>query len=77
MGDASVKFTNGMIRSNMHRVASAPGEQAIIDRYSLAYFSRPLNRVLMKALSGSENKSLSDEHANEQENRIYNEKMGS
>lgn len=71
MGDAMVKLTNGIIRSNLHRVAYAPGEQAVFDRYSLAYFSRPLDNVLMKALSGGNHKSLSDEHSNEQENGIY------
>lgn len=71
MGDAMVKFTSGTIRSNLHRVAYAPGEQAIYDRYSLAYFSRPLDNVQMKALSAVENKSPNDEHANEPENGIY------
>lgn len=74
MGDAMVKFTNGIIRSNLHRVAYAPGKQAVHDRYSLAYFSRPLDNVLMKALSAGEHKSSSDEHANEQENGIYTAK---
>lgn len=71
MGDAMVKFTSGIIRSNLHRVAYAPGEQAVYDRYSLAYFSRPLDNVQMKELSAGENKSSSDEHANKEENGIY------
>lgn len=71
MGDAMVKFTNGIIRSNLHRVASAPGEQAVHDRYSLAYFSRPLDSVLMKALPALENKRSSDEDANDAEKGVY------
>lgn len=71
MGDAMVKFSNGVVRSNLHRVANAPGEQAVMGNHSLGYFSRPSNKVLMKALSGGENKSSSDKHAKGQENRIY------
>lgn len=72
MGDAMVKFTSGIIRSNLHRVAYAPGNQAVHDRYSLAYFSRPLDNVQMKALSAGENKSSS---ANKKENGIYTVKQ--
>ena len=28
LGDAMVNFTNGLLRSNIHRVVSPPGEQA-------------------------------------------------
>lgn len=74
MGDAMVKFTNGIIRSNLHRVTYAPGEQAIHDRYALAYFSRPLDNVLMKALSTAEIGSSTAERANEQEEVVYTTK---
>ena len=50
MGDAMVKFSDGIVRSNLHRVAYAPGEQAMCDRYSLAYFTRPEDDVVMKPL---------------------------
>lgn len=53
LGDAMVKFTNGLLRSNIHRVVSPPGEQANTTRYSLVYFSRPEEDVLMKRLEGS------------------------
>ena len=54
LGDAMVKFTNGLLRSNIHRVVAPPGEQAECTRYSLVYFSRPEDEVPMQALKGSE-----------------------
>jgi len=54
LGDAMAKFTNGLLRSNIHRVVSPPGQQADSTRYSLVYFSRPENEVLMKRLEGSD-----------------------
>ncbi|KAF2469085.1 Clavaminate synthase-like protein [Lindgomyces ingoldianus] len=53
LGDAMVKFTNGLLKSPMHRVMYAPGEQANLTRYSLAYFTRPEDQCLMKSLEGS------------------------
>lgn len=53
LGDAMVKFTNGLLRSNIHRVVSPPGEQAKETRYSLVYFSRPEDEVILKRLEGS------------------------
>ncbi|KAL2810767.1 hypothetical protein BJX63DRAFT_422859 [Aspergillus granulosus] len=53
LGDAMVKFTNGLLRSNIHRVVSPPGEQADCTRYSLVYFSRPEDDVPLKRLEGS------------------------
>lgn len=54
LGDAMAMFTNGLLRSNIHRVVSPPGEQADHTRYSLVYFSRPENEVLMQRLEGSD-----------------------
>lgn len=54
LGDAMVKFTRGILRSNIHRVVNPPGEQADLTRMSLVYFSRPEDHVILKALSGSE-----------------------
>lgn len=54
LGDAMVKFTNGLLRSNIHRVVSPPGEQAKETRYSLVYFSRPEDEVILKKLEGSD-----------------------
>ncbi|KZP01751.1 Clavaminate synthase-like protein [Calocera viscosa TUFC12733] len=52
LGDAMVKFTAGLLRSNIHRVMSPPGEQADQTRFSLVYFSRPENSVVLKRLKG-------------------------
>jgi len=49
-----VKFTNGLLRSNIHRVVSPPGLQAGCTRYSLVYFCRPADEVLLKRLEGSD-----------------------
>ncbi|KAL4872588.1 hypothetical protein BDV12DRAFT_182930 [Aspergillus spectabilis] len=53
LGDAMVKFTNGLLRSNIHRVVSPPGAQAESTRYSLVYFSRPEDDVPLRRLGGS------------------------
>lgn len=56
LGDAMVKFTAALLRSNVHRVVSPPAPQDRATRYSLVYFSRPEDDVLLKPLSmvGSE-----------------------
>lgn len=54
LGDAMVKFTNGLLRSNIHRVVSPPGEQGDSTRYSLVYFARPEDNILLRRLEGSE-----------------------
>ncbi|KEF59940.1 uncharacterized protein A1O9_04788 [Exophiala aquamarina CBS 119918] len=48
LGDAMVTFTNGLLKSAKHRVVPAPGEQVHVDRYSIVYFVRPHNSVLME-----------------------------
>lgn len=53
LGDAMVKFTNGLLRSNIHRVVAPPGIQGDFTRYSLVYFSRPEDDVPLKRLNGS------------------------
>lgn len=50
MGDAMVHFSGGVIRSNLHRVGYAPGLQGLLDRYSIAYFARPEDEVVMEGL---------------------------
>lgn len=54
LGDAMAKFTNGLLRSNIHRVVAPPGKQGDHVRYSLVYFSRPENNVPMRRLDGSD-----------------------
>lgn len=53
LGDAMVKFSNGLLRSNIHRVVAPPGAQGRQTRYSLVYFSRPGDEVLLRRLEGS------------------------
>ncbi|OCT50474.1 putative 1-aminocyclopropane-1-carboxylate oxidase [Cladophialophora carrionii] len=50
LGDAMVTFTNGLLKSGKHRVIPAPGEQASVDRYSVVYFVRPHDSVMMEPL---------------------------
>ncbi|GME64053.1 Oxoglutarate/iron-dependent oxygenase [Neofusicoccum parvum] len=54
LGDALVKMTSGILRSSIHRVAPPPGEQAQCTRYSLVYFARPEDDVVLRVLEGSE-----------------------
>ncbi|KAJ6134066.1 hypothetical protein N7523_000388 [Penicillium sp. IBT 18751x] len=54
LGDAMVKFTNGLLRSNIHRVTAPPGIQGDSTRYSLVYFARPEDSVMLRRLDGSD-----------------------
>ncbi|KAI7222686.1 Clavaminate synthase-like protein [Hortaea werneckii] len=54
LGDAMVKFTAGILRSNIHRVVSPPQGQEHMTRMSLVYFARPEDDVVLKALEESE-----------------------
>ena len=54
VGDALAKWTNGLLKSPRHRVTYAPGDQASLVRYSVAYFSRPEHETLMTRLDGSD-----------------------
>ncbi|KAH9826416.1 oxidoreductase vrtI-like [Teratosphaeria destructans] len=53
LGDAAVKFTNGVLCSGRHRVIPAPGEQGKWPRYSVVYFVRPTDDSRLKTLKGS------------------------
>ncbi|KAF8167150.1 hypothetical protein B0H34DRAFT_680461 [Crassisporium funariophilum] len=50
VGDALALFSGGILRSNLHRVLPPPGTQAGIERWSLVYFMRPENSVILRAL---------------------------
>jgi isopenicillin N synthase-like dioxygenase len=52
LGDAMVKFTNGLLRSNLHRVVAPPGEQVVCTRYALVYFARPGDEVPLRRMEG-------------------------
>lgn len=54
LGDALVRFSASLLRSNIHRVVNPPGEQAGSERMSLVYFARPEDDVLLTALTESE-----------------------
>ncbi|MCJ1385609.1 hypothetical protein MMC17_008732 [Xylographa soralifera] len=54
IGDTITKWTNGLLRSAMHRVTYAPGDQGDLTRWSLAYFSHAEDTSLMKRLEGSD-----------------------
>ncbi|KAK0213457.1 hypothetical protein DFS33DRAFT_1248254 [Desarmillaria ectypa] len=50
VGDALALFSGGILRSNIHRVVPPPGPQAHLERWSLVYFTRPGNSVLLRPL---------------------------
>ncbi|TFK32120.1 hypothetical protein BDQ12DRAFT_639162 [Crucibulum laeve] len=50
IGDALSIFSGGILRSNLHRVLPAPGAQATLERWSLVFFTRPGNSVILRAL---------------------------
>lgn len=52
LGDAAVKFTNGVLCSGRHRVVPAPAEQGLWPRFSIVYFVRPNNEARLKTLKG-------------------------
>lgn len=52
LGDAAVKFTGGILCSARHRVVPAPGEQGLWPRYSIVYFIRPNDDVVLQRLRG-------------------------
>ncbi|KAI1371458.1 putative oxidoreductase [Hypoxylon crocopeplum] len=52
LGDAAVKFSNGVLCSGRHRVIPSPGAQGRWPRYSIVYFVRPEDQCLMKQLRG-------------------------
>lgn len=52
LGDALVKFSAGVLTSNIHRVVPPPGVQGRETRHSLVYFSRPEDEVVLRALRG-------------------------
>ena len=54
LGDAMVQWSGGILRSNMHRVATAPGQQAGCTRYSVAYLVRPASTVSMQRVGGGD-----------------------
>ncbi|MCJ1290368.1 hypothetical protein MMC34_001904 [Xylographa carneopallida] len=54
LGDAMAMFTAGVLRSSVHRVVGPPGEQAAVSKYSVVYFARPEDEVLLRRLGGGD-----------------------
>ncbi|KAI1762642.1 putative oxidoreductase [Hypoxylon sp. FL1150] len=48
LGDAAMRFSNGVLCAGRHRVIPAPGAQGEWPRYSIVYFVRPEDNCLMK-----------------------------
>ncbi|KAH9949158.1 Clavaminate synthase-like protein [Amylocystis lapponica] len=59
VGDALSVFSGGILRSNMHRVVPPPKEQAELERWSLVFFTRPGNSVMLRALV-DENRTIAE-----------------
>ncbi|KAF4611479.1 hypothetical protein D9613_004584 [Agrocybe pediades] len=51
IGDALSIFSGGILRSNLHRVVPPPGRQAGLERWSVVFFLRPGNSVVLRALA--------------------------
>ena len=53
LGDAFWSSSQaGLLRSNVHRVVPPPPPQDGLDRFSLVYFSRPEDTVVLRRLKG-------------------------
>jgi isopenicillin N synthase-like dioxygenase len=62
LGDSMVKLSNGLLKSNIHRVVTTPGLSDMVDRYSVVYFSRPENDVQMKSLVNDGKEQQYEDH---------------
>ncbi|KAH6910991.1 hypothetical protein BKA70DRAFT_1370797 [Coprinopsis sp. MPI-PUGE-AT-0042] len=51
IGDALTIFSGQILRSNMHRVLPPPGSQALLERWSVVYFTRPGSNILLRPLA--------------------------
>ena len=70
IGDTLVKWSGNVLRSNLHRVVTPPGEQAAIVRQSMAYLVKTDNAASMKRLKGSGIPGLKDGEVDEERNMI-------
>jgi isopenicillin N synthase-like dioxygenase len=62
LGDSMVKFSDGLIKSNIHRVITMPWLTEAVDRYSVVYFARPENDVQMKSLMNNGKEEQCEDH---------------
>ncbi|KAF8997622.1 hypothetical protein BDQ17DRAFT_1508640 [Cyathus striatus] len=51
LGGAVSIFSGGILRSNLHRVVPPPGEQPKFERWSLFFFTRPGDSVILRPLT--------------------------
>jgi isopenicillin N synthase-like dioxygenase len=52
LADSLVRFTAGILKSNIRRVAPAPGLQTGLPRFSLVYFAHPNDDVPLVPVKG-------------------------
>lgn len=52
VGDTLEQWTGGLLRSSLHRVLTAPGEQAKVGRRSVAYLMRPRQDASLRRFVG-------------------------
>lgn len=52
LGDAMTQWSGGVLRSGLHRVQPAPGQQSVCPRYSVGYFLKPADSASMQRLRG-------------------------
>ncbi|KAF2857393.1 Clavaminate synthase-like protein [Piedraia hortae CBS 480.64] len=72
LGDAAVRFTNGVLCSGRHRVTPAPEKQGLYTRYSIVYFVRPNDDAVLQVLEGEHvPKAEKDEEAVPAKEWIY------
>ncbi|CAF3614776.1 unnamed protein product [Rotaria sp. Silwood1] len=62
LGDAMVKLSGGILKSNIHRIVTISGLKETVDRYSVVYFSRPENNVLMKSIVNNGTEEQPEDH---------------
>ncbi|XWW95428.1 hypothetical protein V2A60_003387 [Cordyceps javanica] len=60
LGDAMVQWSGGALRSNVHRIRHAPGEQRSVDRYSLAMLFRPERDASMRPRTRRDARQVQD-----------------
>ncbi|CAF1002373.1 unnamed protein product [Rotaria sordida] len=63
LGDALVKLSGGLLKSNIHRVVNMSELNEAVNRYSVMYFARPENDVLMKSLMCDDKEEQHEDHA--------------
>ena len=54
LGDTMVMFTNGLLRSCVHRVLAPPGDQARYTRGALGYFEYPADDTVLGVITGGD-----------------------